>query len=204
MQELPPELVKELGIVLIALIGCVGAGLKWGLPRFLGFLEKKLSEKTKRGVQDIQEVYNIMDEILEDTSADRVIQFVGHNSGGIPRVGAAFYCTAIRWRLKDRPEKKAGIDLSDYFKVPVGNEYIGMLLNAEKNGIYRFTTENEPECQLKGYYKIEGVTDSLIVFLKIKERHFHYMSIATFAEEGLTEEDIMIINLKVARIRQLV
>ena len=188
----------------VAMVGTVGAGLKWALPHFLMYLERRRDFKTREGIERVQDVYNTFEEIVNETSADRVIQFVGHNSGGIPRVEAAFYCTAIRWRVKDRPELKAGINLSDYFKVPVDRNYIRMLLECERAGHYRFKPEEEEECQLKSYYRLEGVTDSLIVFLKIKKKQFHYISIATFKEGGFSENDITVAMLKLGKVKVLV
>ena len=201
--------LKESFAVIAALIGSIGvvlSFLKWYLP---WRKKQKIQKTTIQQMRSIQKVYELMSEQLNNTNAERVVIFAGHNSGNTPKVGTPYYTSAIYWKLSHktdcedtnkRKDRDFGIDISDYKEIKVDGHYIDMLLTAYDRKHMLIETKEMPECQLKGYYEAESVVESLVVFLGFVGCNFIYMSIATLREEGFTKCDLTNIKLKASNI----
>ena len=168
------------------------AFVKWYLPHRR---EKKTNANTIQGLQSISRVYDTMRE-MEHSSIDRIILFAGHNGGGIPTASKPFYVTALHW-IADVASSKI---IEDYVNIRVDSDYVAMLLSAREKGWLSLDVSTMPDCKLKQYYLLEGVTHSLIVFLAVKDKKFFYFSAATSAPGGIDANTRNMVLLKSEKI----
>ena len=123
------------------------------------------------------------------------IMFAAHNSGGLPRIGSPLYASALHWVVKTEHRVK----LQGYDRVSVDAFYVQMLLELYARGYYRFTPSSHKPCQLKDIYDLEGVTDSVLFFIGIRDNQFLYISFAKY-DGAFTERDVTHLSLEVSHI----
>ena len=169
-----------------SILAVIGAGIKWYLPYRQSTRQK---QSMVQGLKTLHAVYSAM-ERLQDHGATRVIVFGGHNSGGIPRPGSPFYCTALHWIVSDAYVDRVG----DYTELQVDAHYIGMLVELEKTGTYRFDMAGENGSMLKKYYTAEGILDSFLFYLACMDNTFLYMSVCSHTRK-FTDNEITMIGL---------
>ena len=185
----------EIGPIASA-IGVIATGafafIKWYLP---WRRERSLNANTISGLQSISRVYETMKEI-EESAVERVILFAGHNGGGIPSASKPFYVTALHW-VADAESSKI---IEDYVNIRVDAEYVTMLLTIRERGFLMLETKSMPDCKLKHYFQLEGVTASMVVFLTVKDKRFYYFSASTKSDHGIDENMRSRILLKAEKI----
>lgn len=130
----------------------------------------------------------------------RVIIFIGHNGGGLPRVGSRYYTSAVHWDVEPEYE---GL-LKEYRGVEVDGAYIEMLLDSHNHGCVKMVTATMPECKLKRYYQDEGVVESLVFYLDMEDNNFIYLSVSSHEEGGLSKQDESNADLIASSLRNLV
>lgn len=146
-------------------------------------LQKEIERKQITGLQAIQYVLDVMRHMAvgENAVCDRVIMFNGHNSGGLPDptrpyyVSAVYSATSDKYSPTDRPEAR-------YKLIPVDHEYIFMLLRAHQESYVRMRTSDMPECVLRDFYQVEGVTESAVFFIRVSDDTFIFMSTALIGD----------------------
>jgi len=155
-----------------------------------------------------------MGEQIDETSAERVIVFAGHDSGEIPAVGSPYYISSIYWKVKHDPKFHPGEDveeldeniysvIKDYREISADLHYINMLLDIQYEGVVRIHTKDLPEdCIMKTYYTMEGVTDAVLIYLGYSKNNLNYMSVSTFKKAGFTDDDVARIKLKASIMKQ--
>jgi len=190
-------LISTLGSILAALIGYLG------LVKARAIKEKKGVVKNERsmldGLKKLGKVYDIMGEIASDTAAERVLIIAGHNQGGLPRPHCDFWASVIH-SICIRPN--ALNPSKSYQNIAVDQEYVSMLLEIEDKGFVKLVTAEMPECLLREYYEMEGVAESIICYLGIKENRFFFLSAALY--EGLFDSrQITAIKIKASLIKNI-
>lgn len=188
----------EITAIIVAIIGAVGGVIGAAVPYLLRRQAARIHAGVVAGMEATRNVYRILREVVDECGCERVILFAGHNSGGIPRPHSPFYVTALHWALIHESYSAA---VKDYQNLPVDAWYIGMLLEAERNGVVELDPETMPPCQLRDYYRMEGVTHALVLFVAITENKFLYVSAAKYGER-ISEADKTRISLKVAKMRE--
>jgi hypothetical protein len=143
--------------------------------------------------------YEQIENILHFSSADRVILFAGHNSGGIPRPSSPFWVSAIFWCAKHFENSDT---LSQYQNIPTDAHFITTLLDCERQSTVELDIAYLPECQKRRYLEAEGVKHLLLFFICIKENKFLYLSVAKYTDEPFTEVEITKIGLRVGIIKE--
>ena len=185
--------LETIGTAVTALSVAAGTTAKWLWPIARDWIadarEQKLEAKTERevvaGLKQLHAIYFAMERI-QSHGADRIVIFGGHNSGGVPRAGSPFYCSALHWHLA--PDL---VDcIADYTEITVDSRYIAMLLHSERHGSYRFDPVAEEDGLLKRFYTAEGVTDAIVFYLACHQKTFLYLSCCThrgkFTDEQIT------------------
>jgi len=172
------EVIKWVGGAVVGLIGLLTVFFKCGAWKEIQLRKRSLS--FVKGMESLQTIYGAMARIQNDF-ASRVIIFSGHNSGGLPRVGSGFWVSALHW--VEHPRNHA-TNFSDYENVSVDLQYINMLLAAQKEATVFLKVSEMPPSLLKSFYEAEGVAESLIVFLGIREKSMFYMSVARYSDEA--------------------
>lgn len=159
-------------------------------------------EVAKDNVSNLIQLQTINDQMwnIENhvDSAFRVLLFAGHNCGGLPSMEKPYYITQIGKAIAHDQKHLVG----DYSKVTAGSQYVDMLLDLYKRKEITFNTDDQRDGQLKDYYVGEGITESLIFFLRITVGNaFVYMSVATKKPNGFTSEDKSLIRHMVTKIQ---
>lgn len=164
--------------VVLATIGAVAASaasvlafVRWLLP----WAASRKQSDVADGLRRLSQTYRAMSDMRE-CGAQRVILWAAHNGGGVPRVGSPFYASAIHANV-DRKFKHI---VQEYQQVSVDADYIEMLLGIYANGRHRFITEQSEPCLLRDLYKAEGVVDSALYYIGIRENQFLYLSVAKY------------------------
>lgn len=210
-QQIPTTLYEALAIIIPGAMASIFGFVKWYLP---WRRRSKTERKSVRELRAIQKIYSIMHECIVETAAERVIIFAGHDSGNLPKAGSPFFISSIYWKVRhdscnhnvciDTQELdiKTHQDIADYKEVNADEHYIEMLLNIIEKGTTRIDVDSLPEDSiLSSYYKMEGVTDSIVIYLGHNTNNLIYMSIATFAEGGFSQDDIVRAKLKALNIK---
>lgn len=203
---------ETLAVAVPSILAAIFGFLKWYLPWHRKSIVKRKSVKELR---TIQRIYTIMHEMVAETSAERIIVFAGHDSGSSPKAGSPYYVSSIYWKVRHDAcrhdvcvdvkelDSKTHSDIADYKEVSVDEHYIEMLLELEDKGTVHYKTEDLPEdSQIRDFYDMEGVTESIITFLGYQKTDLLYMSAASFANDGFSEDDEVRLKLKSAKIKR--
>ena len=150
-------------------------------------------------MKKLSKTLDCMKEIIYETSADRVLIFAGHNSGGVPRATSPFYVSVMHYVYRD---ESVSIMAKDYKKLCVDAHYIDMLIQIFARGYYHFRTDRERDCLLKNFYTAERVTDSLLFYLHNEENNMFFMSVAKIGGY-FSEEEQTRLQLKSSQIANL-
>lgn len=209
-----PNLTEALGVGIPSVLATILAFVKWYLP---WKRKTKVMNSSLQELRSIQKIYSIMHEQISETAAERVVIFHGHDSGDIPQAGSPYYISSIYWKVRHDPcyhdrcvdvselDSKTHQDISDYKEVPVDGHYIDMLLEIQENGSARIKTDDLPEedCMIRSFYEMEGVSDSMIIYLGYRKNNLIFMSVATFRDEGFSDDDIVRLKLKSSQIKKI-
>jgi len=172
------EIIKWTSGIIAGLIGLLTYVMKSGIWKEIRL--KRQSLNFVKGMESLQRIYTTMARIQSDF-ASRVIIFSGHDAGGLPRVGSGFWVSALHWVEHHR---NAQTNFADYENISVDLQYISMLIDAHGMGQVFLKVSEMPPSLLRSYYMAEGVAESLIVFLGIRENAMFYMSIARYNNEA--------------------
>jgi len=184
------DILKIAGGVVVAICGLLTWFFKSGAWKEIKL--RKRSMDFVKGMESLQRIYQSMQRIQDDF-ASRVIIFSGHDAGGLPRVGSGFWVSALHWVEHPRNEIT---NFADYANISVDLQYINMLLDSQREGTVFLNVAEMPQSLLKSYYTAEGVSESLIVFLGIREKSMFYMSIARYVgEDSFSSMDLARIKL---------
>jgi len=181
--------------VVTALIKAATDLYKWNNSR-----KKVFSDQFKRRA----EVYRLMNKILQETHAKRVMILKTQNGGGKPRTGAHIYASVL---YEDFTLPFHSV-LNDYQRIRVDKEYISILQNIaqDERGRESIIVKDMPLSLLRSIYEKEGVAMSQIFYLAEGKNAFYYMSVAT-NDEGMNEmasdAEQLSIRITVDQLRQI-
>ena len=199
--DLTPELVASLGAAATAVMGSAFGFTKWLLTWIKQVVADRRSARehvlTVEGLRAFQELYEAI-QVIRDHGVERVLVFVGHNSGGIPRPGSPFFVSALHWSVDGAHQEYP----ARYQNLPVDAQMVQTLVAMRDNGEVRATTEKLKPCQLKNYYEAEGVTDSLLLPLGISEKKLYFLSAGSYYG-NLSNKQVTEIQLQANRIRNI-
>ena len=114
-------------------------------------------------------------ERAQDHGASRAIIFEAHNSGGIPRVTASFYTSAVHWVSNDERDNER---IASFIELRVDPAYIRMLQELQSARFYHFVTATEPDSLLRRIYEASGVRSAAICDIGIIGNSYFYVSFA--------------------------
>ncbi len=157
--------------ILTFLFGATGIGtfvIKW----WLGQREKRKDISTL--LAGLSNIYSKMQQLLNETDANRFLILKAENGGGRPKIGSTINVSVLYEVLSGLPSIK-----DDYQKLPVDNEYISMLADASSHGHTSLVVSEMPPCILKDIYVAENVKYSEIHYLCETPKAFYYCSIAS-------------------------
>ncbi|MDH3929833.1 MAG: hypothetical protein OEV22_18035 [Deltaproteobacteria bacterium] len=208
-----PNTTEALSVGIPSVLASILAFVKWYLP---WQRKSKVKNQSLNELRSIQKIYSIMHEMISETASERVVIFHGHDSGEIPKAGSPYYISSIYWKVRhdacyhDRCidvaelDSKTHQDISDYKEVSVDSHYIDMLLDIQEQDTVRIKTDDLPaeHCMLRSFYEMEGVADSMVIYLGYSKNNLMFMSVATFRDEGFSDDDIIRLKLKSSAIKK--
>lgn len=183
IRDVPPSLWVTVlgGGGFVAVLGF----LRWLLPFFRNIWARRNESKIILSREKVQTIYNELTSLATDKLSTRSAVFVGHNCGGLPDSGRPFYTSILYYHDAFPGEKD--IELSRYTNVVVDQAYNTLILDIHENGYQVIKTKEMIPSQLKNYYEAEGVTESVVVFLKVKHKELFYMSMARYEEDDISD-----------------
>ncbi len=164
--------MEELTYKIVALIfGTGGIGfylIKWYLNRKDG---KKDITQLLTGISNM---YSKMQQLLNETEANRFLILKAENGGGKPKVGCTINVSVLYEVVNGLRSVK-----DDYQKLPVDPNYIVMLSEASLHGHSSMVVKEMEPCMLKDIYVDEGVLYSEVHYLCETDLAFYYCSVAS-------------------------
>jgi len=127
----------------------------------------------------IRQVFRIMNSIISETEAERVVIFKSKNGSGMPRLGSRLHTSAV---YEMHSHNYAHNLVERYENVSLDGDYISMLLDLQTSGMVRLVVDKMNESLLKTIYKTEGIKYSELYYLHTTESGMYYVSIATTSD----------------------
>lgn len=131
-----------------------------------------------QGWADIQ---RICTQLVKDSDVERALVLMLTNGGGVPKLGAKLYASALVNVTQDVPSHRIPV----YRQLEIDIPYIEMLLEAANRGKSMQLTEAMPRCMLKDIHKEEGVKYSEIWHLMQTDEAYFFASFSTYSEMHL-------------------
>lgn len=167
---------------MLAIIGQLIAPL---LAFFSKWYEERKRRKTAEGLQAVGDYLTLLDSMKALGFVDRVMLFVGHNGGGLPKAGEEYTVRAYYgWALN-------GSNPVSRYRAPliIDGHYCNMLCDMVQRGhVVNTTADMDVLSNLRGYYQAEGVVQSVAVFLTVFGNNLYYVSVANFSRPFTTPE----------------
>lgn len=167
------------GGVVVALIGILSKYLeiRWNKQNVIVPVDKTINT--------IANIYMIMNELLEKTKADSFIIFKAENGGGIPRLGAHLYISALMESQKSLVQHHA---ISDYQRLQVDAEYIDLLSEILSKGHRTYLTDKMKPSLLRSIYLKNKFKASQIYLIHTSKDAVYYCSVATTQDHSVFDE----------------
>jgi hypothetical protein len=184
------------GVLLVGL-----SGLKDVIKAFCARWTDRINRSNlETGLEAKAAYFSIVNSLQKKDFVDRVLLLVGHNGGGIPTAGGEYTMRAFYGYCSRQPTNNDPMDL--YLHPLVVDEfYIRMLQEMLRSGRVINTVKDMPEdAMLRRYYEAEGVTQSVLYFLKIADNSLYYLSVGNYSRPFLGLE-LAQIELAVTQLR---
>ena len=148
----------------------------------------------------IAEFNYILNETRKIEAVTRVVVFIGHNGGGLPKPGSPYIVRSqTGWTVQSGDATFYG---TYAFDLEVDQAYCDMLSEVHRTGRTVLTTSEMKPCMLKSIYETEKIVQSLLYSLKLdtKRNRFAYMTIASHLRP-FTANELSMIEILVGRLR---
>ena len=167
------------------------------LNKIRRFKKKNDEQEFMSSMKEMLHIYEHLEEIVENTSADRIILASGHNCGGLPAVYKPYWISALYG---------IGVDkkiLNNYTNLPIDKHYIECLINShDKSYVYLNQNSLPEDSQIKKIYDLEGVKECYLFYLTVIENNLLFAKVASKDKE-ITPCDLTFIELKINFIKNL-
>lgn len=166
--------------------------------------EIKQKDEFLASLKDISAMNSYMSDVIENTTADRFLILMGHDSGNIPNPKHPYFSKAMWQKTKSKNDSESLVRRFDSIRVDF--EYINMVIELMTKGSVKLVVDEMNDGFLKTVYKGEGIKYSEIYFLaQEKSNKIYYCSIATTNDKERFDNviDRSKIELAVNHIRQI-
>lgn len=178
-----------------------------GLTLFLtkegvsAFKEWKKQRKSKFNtvLPRVSDVYEEMNDLLNQVGAGRVLVLKAHNGGGRPSIGTQLFSSAVYEVWGDLKSVK-----ESWQNQPLDEEYTQLLVQLEAKGTLYMNTTDMGDGVLKQLYFASHILHSVVVKIGQDEKNLYYMSINFSHPVDLDEPSLReSIRSSVNRLKQL-
>ena len=136
-----------------------------GFAKIIDYLKtksnKKYLDKLTTNLQDLSKIYRVIEHVLNESGAYRVLVLKASNGGGTPKPGSEMF---IKLLYAATIEEDLNI-YEKYNSIKVDGAYVDMLIDIQKNGQITRVTEDMVNCLLKRIYQSEQVAYTEMFFL---------------------------------------
>lgn len=164
-----PDLTHTFVFIAI-LIFFTKMGFEWVLEMCGSWLAKKQSANTKNW-EDNEKLYDLMEDLLVQTSASRGFIIKSHNSGGLPRPGVKTYCTIIH-SVGEGLVRTCQL----WDSMLMDATYSRIIVRLLKENIFVLKADDLPDSDLKTTYIDSGVIYSVVALLGSNKNELFYCS----------------------------
>lgn len=148
--------------LIVAAVAGLGGLVKVGFDALGKRIDRRLNSDIRAGYRAIERTFGIMDLLLNETPANRVLLLKSENGGGIPGPGNVAYSTVVRERRDDRISSVQ----ARWQRVPVDKDYARMICDIIDTGrVERHTSEMVEGSELRDVYEADGVKFSTVSHL---------------------------------------
>ena len=155
-----------------------GSGFVKLIDFFKNRTNKKHLEKLTTNLQDLSKIYRIIEKILDQSSANRVLVLKASNGGGTPKPGSDMFI-----KLLYAATVKEDLSIYDkYSSIKVDREFVDMLIDIQKNGQITKKTEEMQNSLLKRIYLSEGIKYTEIYFLTNNQHELYFCTISSIKD----------------------
>ena len=169
--------MEHLTIALFSSLATVG--MAWAA--YWWIFGRKKDATPLQHAQGWADIQRICTQLVKDSDVERALVLMLTNGGGVPKLGAKLYASALVNVTRDVPSHRIPV----YRQLEIDIPYIEMLLEAANRGKSMQLTEAMPRCMLKDIYKEEGVKYSEIWHLIQTDEAYFFASFSTYSEMHL-------------------
>lgn len=159
------------------------------------YREVNSMQRQKSHLEKVVQLYEIMNDCIADTVADRIMIFTTHNGDGMPGLFKPFKISALYGSNLYKDTKHL------YQNVPVDESYTKMLLTIQEKKSYYFNTEVSDQCLLKMIYENEDVKHSQIHWLIDSGIGMMYVSFASHSKDDFDVTDLIQFEFAVEKMK---
>ena len=153
---------------------------KWYMER-----RDRLAEGSVPNVlKDLHEVYHVINIILRETEAHRVVILRVENGGAVPMVGKDLYESVVFEAYDGEMESVK----KSWQRQVIGEVHVRMLLKIAEKGNLTIRTDKMAVCNVRDHYEANGVVVSDAYQIKSIEGAFYYMCVH-FDEDCKTKSE---------------
>lgn len=169
--------MEHLTIALFSSVATVG--MAWTV--YWWMFGRKRNATPLQHAQGWADIQRICTQLVKDSDVERALVLMLTNGGGVPKLGAKLYASALVNVTQDVPSHRIPV----YRQLEIDIPYIEMLLEAANRGKSMQLTEAMPRCMLKDIHKEEGVKYSEIWHLMQTDEAYFFASFSTYSEMHL-------------------
>lgn len=158
-----------------------------------------------QNMRDIQEIHMVMEELVKETSYERITIFYAEDSAGIIAPGKIMYITAIYEKTHQNDDNQIRSIIKSIQRWESDTPYYGMISDVISRGHIELITENMPNSNLKDLYKSDNIKYSNVFHLlttKNKSK-VYYCSVVTRATINPHVDDRVYLTSAISKIKDL-
>ena len=140
------------------------------------------------------EIQQIIDRVINISSADRFLILKTENGGGKPRLGSHLYSSVMYESIKPPLNSVK----NDYQRLLVDDIYVKMLSDIGPGAPNRLNIHQMKEGILKNIYRVENIEYSEVHYIGETDSAFLYLSIATSKKDNDFHEPLDRVEIEIA------
>ena len=174
------ETILNSGALLIILAGVVRFIVK--------YIDKKSS--FNRVIPSISRIYDLMNQLVFETKANRALLMKTENNGGVPSLTSDLFSSV----MYETTDYKMNLIKEDWQRRRLDGQYIKMLNNVVSSDNITKLETDDMECGiLRDIYKVNKIKKSYIILIHRTNKKMVYFSL-TFTDD-IVDEDLVRVKL---------
>ncbi len=168
------------------------------------FLVLKLSGNAGTVIIRKKKIHDILQEVTRETPAKRVVLYKISNGGGVPKVGANLYCTAVYYEVVHPFGDSL---LSRYEAISLDPHTVKLFAEVYANGsVIVLPQEIYPGGMFARLYEAESIACDILFLVSVSRFAIYVMSLATDAatkDELTSEKTMMFAGVVIPKLKKM-